>query len=429
MQQQDQELTLKESQFDTLLARARENGTYGNYAEAATDYAQAAFVAREFGESDERLFETLSRLAYCRYRLGDLRSAEATYREALNLIERFHKETHPERLASILWALAVLYSDSLRFEDAENYFLRSMDVTEAWAGPNDRFIADCLWGLSKCLTSTGKLTEAQQAIKKAITIYESLPDNCDEYLCTNYGNLGNLELQTAKLEDAAKHLTRAIELRLRIAGEVDIALIGLTSKLSLALIQLGKHKEAEKYLKMALKVTNANFGEKSLESARKMIALGNCLNHQNKFARAEKILSKAAAIVRKERLEPAIAAACLYELNTSLQKLSEKARTRAVLEELSELYERTNLPRAALYAEARLKLGAIYEEACLFKKARVCYETALEARQSVFGDEHKLVAECLMRLSGCLHKLNDYKTAIDYQRQAETMLSDLKHRA
>jgi hypothetical protein len=34
-----------------------------------------------------------------------------------------------------------------------------------------------------------------------------------------------------------------------------------------------------------------------------------------------------------------------------------------------------------------------------------------------------------MRLSGCLHKLNDYKTAIDYQRQAESMLSDLKHRA
>lgn len=256
-----------------------------------------------------------------------------------------------------------------------------------------------------------------------------MPDNCDEYLCTNYGNLGNLELQTAKLEDAAKHLTRAIELRVRIAGEVDVALIGLTSKLSLALIQLGKHKEAEKYLKMALKVTNANFGEKSLESARKMIALGNCLNHQNKFPQAEKILSKAAAIVRKERLEPANAAACLYELNTSLQKLSEKARTRAVLEELSELYERTNLPRAALYAEARLKLGSIYEEACLFKKARACYETALDARKSVFGNEHKLVAECLMRLSGCLHKLNDYKTAIDYQRQAESMLSDLKHRA
>lgn len=429
--EQSEQLALKESQFDALLARGRENGTYGNYAEAATDYAEAAYVAREFGEADERLFDALSRLAYCRYRLGDLRSAEETYREALSLLERFHKESHPERLASVLWALAVLYSDSLRFEDAENYFHRSMDVTEAWAGPNDRFIADCLWGLSKCLTSTGKLSEAQQAIKKAIAIYESLPDNCDEYLCTNYGNLGNLELQMAKLEDAVKHLSKAIELRQRLAGEVDLALIGLTSKMSLALIQLNRHKEAEKYLKLALKVSNANFGEKSLESARKMIALGNCLNHEKKYAQAEKLLSKAAAVVRQQNLEPAITAACLYELNTSLsnQKVTDKSRIRAVLEELSLLYERSNLPRQALYAEARLKLGNIYEDACLFKKARTCYESALEARQTVFGKEHKLIAECLMRLSGCRHKLGEYKDAMELQRQAENMLNDLKHRA
>lgn len=429
VQEQDRPLTLLESQFDELFARARENGSYGNFAQAATDYTEALYVAREFGEEDARLFETLSRLAYCRYRLGDLRSAEETYREALSLIERFHKDTHPERLASVLWALAVLYSDSLRFEDAENYFHRSMDVTEAWAGPNDRFIADCLWGLSKCLTSMGKLTEARTAIKKAIAIYESMPDNCDEYLCTNYGNLGNLELQMSKLDEAVPHLARAIELRTRIAGEVDLALVGLANKISLALIQLGKHKEAEKYLKLGLKVTNANFGEKSLESARKMIALGNCLNHQAKYAQAEKTLTKAAAIVRKQSVEPAITAACLYELNTSLQKLDDKGRTRKVLEELSDLYEHSNLPKQALYADARLKLGTIYEEVCLYKKAKSCFESALEARRSVFGEEHKLIAECLMRLAGCLNRLGEGKEAGQIQRQAENMLNDLKHRA
>lgn len=420
-----------ESHFDAVYAKARESGTYGDFATAADEYAQAAFVARSFGESDARLSDTLSRLAYCRYRLGDLSQAEESYLEALRLLETFHAQTHPERLASVLWSLAVLLSDLLRYDESEKYFRRSMDVSENWAGPKDRFVADCLWGLSKCLTNNGKFLEAEGAIKRAIAIYETLPENCDEYLCTNYANLGALHLQRGSFETACQHLTKAVTMRRSLAGDMDAGLISLTSKLALALMQLKRLKEAEKYLRLSLKISVAIYGDKDLETARKYIAVGNCLNGLAKYTQAEKALSKAIVVVRAQSTDPALTAACLYELTTSYQKLNEKTKMKKVLEELAELYSQPHakLPKHSLYADAQLKLGAIYEEACLFKKARICYQGALTARESVFGQEHKLVAECLMRLAGCLTKMSQHSEAQELYRKAETMLADLKKRA
>lgn len=424
-------ITPDESQFEAVYAKARESGTYGDYATAAHEYEQAAFVARSFGESDARLFETLSRLAYCRYRLGELSQAEQSYLEALQLLERFHAQTHPERLASVLWALAVLLSDLLRYDEAEQYFRRSMDVSETWAGPKDRFVADCLWGLSKCLTNSGKLLEAEHAIKRAIAIYETLPENCDEYLSTNYGNLGALNLQRGNFGDAVEFLTKAVNLRRRLAGEMDAGLISLTSKLALALMQLKRLKEAEKYLRLALKITTAVYGDTDIETARKQIALGNCLNGLAKYDAAEKMLQKALKVVRLQTVDPALTAACLYELVTTYQKTNEKARVKPVLEELLNLYNQPSvkLPRHSLYADAQLKLGALYEESCAFKKAKACYEAALRARESVFGQEHKLIAECLMRLGGCLSKMSQHSEAQEHFRKADAMLNDLKKRA
>ena len=125
--------------YNDLYNEARQNGSYGNFEAAAGNYERAADVAaREFGPEDERLLDSLSRLGYCRYRLGELVKAEQSYKEALTLIERFHNDAYPDRLASILWALAVLMSDAQRYSEAEQYYKRSMAVSETWAGPTDR---------------------------------------------------------------------------------------------------------------------------------------------------------------------------------------------------------------------------------------------------------------------------------------------------
>ena len=426
-----------ESRFESVFSRARALGDFENYAEAANDYAEAASMARDFGEGDLRLVESVSRLAYCRYRLGELAQAEASYREALSLMERFHTTTHPERFASIIWALAVTLSDERRFEEAEKFFRRSMEISESWGGPNDRFVADCLWGLSKCLTANGKIREAEKVILRAISIYETLPD-CHSYLSTNYSNLAEVILQQGRYADGVPVLEKAIALKKEAnvggAGDFDGSLIALNSKISLALIQLKRYKEAQTYLKAALKVTTTLYGSDHIETARRLIAIGNCLNNENKHTQAQKQLTAALAILRQHNaagktIDPPLMAACLFELTTCYSKLAEKKKYKAVLEELVALYEKTNLPRASLYADTLIKLGAVYEEACQYKKARACFDSALTAREGLFGLEHKLVAECLMRISGCLSRMSKHKEAHEMQMRAENMLSMLKRRA
>ena len=420
-----------ESTFETAFARAKESGVYGDYATAAGDYATAASVARAFGEEDARLVESLSRLAYCQYRLGLLNQAEEVYLEALSLMERFHKSTHPDRFASILWAIAVLLSDSRRFAEAETYFKRSMEVSESWAGPSDRFVADCLWGLSKCLTGAGKVDEAEDAIRRAIKIYETLPENVDEFLATNYGNLGSILFQKGKLQEACEALSLAVKLRGRLAGEYDPGLISLTNKLALALMQLGRHKEAEKQLRHGLKIVSTVYGEEHHEAVRRMVALGNCLTAQGKWEAAVKLLKRALKLMKSQENDPTLMSASLFELSTCYQKLKDEKSTKECLEELFALYESNPiaLAKGAMYADSAIKLAAIYEQHCLFKKAKQHYEDALIAREKVYGQEHKLVADALMRLGACMTKMNMSNEGREMIRRAETMLADLRKRA
>ena len=447
-----------ESKFDVVFSRARASGDFENYAEAADDYAEAAVMARDFGESDVRLLESLSRLAYCRYRLGELAQAEASYREALSLMERFHTATHPERFASIIWALAVTLSDERRFDEAEKFFRRSMEISEAWGGPKDRFVADCLWGLSKCLTANNKVKEAEKCIRRAISIYETLPD-CYSYLGTNYANLGEIVVQQGRYADGVPILEKAIKLKQEpLSGDQDISIISLSNKAALALIQLKRYKEAQIHLKTALKITSKVYGEHNIETAKRHIAIGNCLNNESKYEQAQKQLTVALGILRsqateqaakeaskatqppaalkqsraplrKPNHEPTLLAACLFELTTTYNKLDQKKKYRLALEELVDLYEHSNLPRASLYADTLIKLGSDYDQACQYRKAREYFEKALAVREALFGLEHKLVAECLMRISSCLSHMNKHKEAHEYQMRAENMLSILKRRA
>jgi tetratricopeptide (TPR) repeat protein len=430
-----------ESRFEDVFSRARASGEFENYAEAADDYAEAAIMARDFGEGDVRLLESVSRLAYCRYRLGELAQAEASYREALSLMERFHTTTHPERFASIIWALAVTLSDERRFDEAEKFFRRSMEISENWGGPKDRFVADCLWGLSKCLTANGKIKEAEKCIRRAISIYETLPD-CFSYLGTNYANLGEIVLQQGRYEDGVPILEKAIKLKQQYGGAFDSSIVSLTNKIALALIQLKRYKEAQTHLKTALKITSALYGERHIETARRYIAIGNCLNNENRYPQAQKPLSTAYQILREQKVEaptkkgaraligePTLLAACLFELTTVYNKLGEKKKYKEALEELVDLYQHSNLPRASLYADTLIKLGSIHDEACQYRKAKEYFEKALLIRESLFGLEHKLVAECLMRISSCLSHMNKHKDAHDLQMRAENMLAMLKRRA
>ncbi|MBK9622280.1 MAG: tetratricopeptide repeat protein [Candidatus Obscuribacter sp.] len=422
-----------ESQYDCVYARAKESGTFGDFERAASEYRAATDVARSFGLEDERLFDSLSRLAYCHYRLGDMQQAEVAYREALELMERFHKSKHPDRFASILWAMAVLLSDSKRFNEAEEYFKRSMAVSESWSGPKDRFVADCLWGLSKCLTGAGKINEAEEAIKNAIAIYQGLDENVDDFLATNYINLGSLQMQRGKINDAIESLTHALTLRERIAGKYDATVMSVQGKLAMAYMQIKNYSEAFRLLKKSLKITENIFGIMSPEAARKQVVMGDCLACQNKNELAVKVLERAKKIIESdpENFDPTLMSACLFELTTGYQRLKDDRNTKLSLEELVHLFDKNSPPlnRGGLYADSLIRLAAIYDKQCLFKKARPLYEEALQIRERIYGNEHKLVAEVLMRLGTCQGKMSLGNLANENIKKAESMLADLKKRA
>lgn len=441
--------------YNDLYNEARQNGSYGNFEAAAGNYERAADVAaREFGPEDERLLDSLSRLGYCRYRLGELVKAEQSYKEALTLIERFHNDAYPDRLASILWALAVLMSDAQRYTEAEQYYKRSMAVSETWAGPTDRFVADCLWGLSKCLTNSGRGLEAESAIKRAISIYESLPDDCRDYLATNHANLGALIFKRNDYEGALHHLVRAFALRADLNGAdlaeasddvrkyasasferyYDDATFALVEKIVFVCLKQHKYSLAEKYLHQSLSAAYRLFGYDDMQTLAILLESAACYNSQNKYEKTVAILQKPLSILRQVPLErdfspPALRVAVAFEMSLALIALKRKKEAKEHLNWLLKVHRDDRLSLDNIYAESNMRLGLILEEECQYKKARKHFEDALFSRQKIYGPEHKMVAEAMLNLARCFEYMRLHDEASRLSQKAGQMIRDLRNRA
>lgn len=424
-------------------SKAKESGTFGDYASAADDYAMAASLARVFGEDDERLMDSLSRLAYCHYRLGALEEAESAYREALTLMERYHKGKHPDRFASILWSLAVLLCDDKRFEESVEFFKRSMAVSQNWAGPYDRFVADCFWGLSKAQTGAGQLEAAEESIKQAIEIYEHLAPlegaGVKEFLSVNYSNLGVLLMQGKRFEEATQFLEKALKLR----PGLDQNRVALLNRLSTCYLKTKNYDRASRLIKSNLKGTAQLFGANHAETIRLELALANCFDLNGRPEDSINLFKKTKKKLEGTNLESgteaALMAACLFEMVLCYQKLDEQNNLKSTLEEIVNVYEgrypdgsgvyKGAIPtKGALYADCMVKLGEIENKRCRYKKARACLSDALIVRKLVFGEEHKLVADCLLKLAEIESRLN-LPEAAEKLRAGQKMLRELRNRA
>ena len=425
--------------FQTTYEDAINARSQGNLAAAVEEFGNALKLAELFEEKDERRYNSLVGLARCHYRLGDHDLAEMRYREALSFMEKHLKEEQPGRFASILWELAILYSDAERFTEARRFFEKSISITEKHSGQQDRFVADCLWGLSKCFCASGELDKAIEAIKRAVSIYELSKEESMDLILTNLSNLAAILLQQQRFSEASDAIFQMIEMYESLSSLPSGELVNLNCQLAWCLKKLRRYRDAERHLKLAKKsskllLEDADEDEKTeirKQEALIDVALAHNFNCMNKYDKAEVLLQKAIKKLRSfcPKTGDSELAGALYELVLCYVEQSMFIKAKPVLFELLELHETSPLSNPEMFADTLFQLATVSEELQDFRKAAKYYRRSLDIREKIYGPQHEEVVLCLIQLAECLRKIGDSAEATLIQRQADGVINILKTRS
>ncbi|MBA2224583.1 serine/threonine-protein kinase [Thermogemmata fonticola] len=195
----------------------------------------AAITAND-AESRAIRAEGHARVGLMRYRLGDLKEAEAAYTAALDIHKQLADEfpTRPEfrqALARSHNNLGVLLADTGRLKEAEAAYTAARDIQKQLADefptrPDFRQeLAQSHNNLGVLLRATGRLKEAEAAYRDALDLRKQLaaefptrPDFRQE-LAQSHNNLGVLLDATGRLKEAEAAYTAALDIRKQLAAE------------------------------------------------------------------------------------------------------------------------------------------------------------------------------------------------------------------
>jgi serine/threonine protein kinase/tetratricopeptide (TPR) repeat protein len=196
------------------------------------------FAAVTAGDAESRAIraEGYYRVGLMRDRLGELKEAEAGYREALALRKQLAAE-FPDRpevcsgLARCHTSLGALLQDTGRLKEAETAYGDALALLKPLtarfpARPELRHgLAASHYNLGVLLQDRGRLTEAEAAYRDALALREALADEFPTRpalrhdLAASHNNLGNLLRAVGRLGEAAAAYQDALALRRQLAAD------------------------------------------------------------------------------------------------------------------------------------------------------------------------------------------------------------------
>ncbi len=224
----------------------------GDYIAAQRDFSYAVEEAREL-RSDTVLAETLRSLASVSRLLKEREEALASYREALDLIDKTDG-TQSVPAASIIDDMARVYDELNNPEEGEKLHKKALAIFEKTQGANGPDVVICLYNLSDCYLKTDRFDDAETALLKALKVLEARGEGNTIDYATTMDNLGGVYSDGQNFADAEKTHRKALEIFAKTAGPQSIDTGICYQNLANVLMQEKKFAEAKENYNKALAI-------------------------------------------------------------------------------------------------------------------------------------------------------------------------------
>jgi|GEM_PF-3215124 len=139
---------------------------------------------------------------------ADFRTAEQYYKRSLAITQKEFGPDHPD-VATILSNLAALYRNEGDYASAEPLYRRSLSIREKALGPNHPDVATSLNNLGVLFASKGDYASAEPLYKKSLSIREKNYGSNHPEIALSLSNLAVLMRATNREEEASRLEKRA----------------------------------------------------------------------------------------------------------------------------------------------------------------------------------------------------------------------------
>ena len=340
--------------------------------------------------------------------------SEFYYIRALTLYRRL-AESNPSAyefdVAASLHNLAILYSDTQRFSDAEKMHKESLEIYRRLAKDNpsayEPYVAHSLNSLAILYSDTQRFSEAEKMYNESLAIRRRLAkDNPSAYepdVATSLNNLASLYRVTSRFSDAEKMHKESLAISRRLAKdnptayEPDVA----RSLYNLAILysDTQRFSDAEKMHKESLAISRRlakdNPSAYEPDVARSLYNLAILYYYTQRFSDAEKMYKESLEIRRRlakdnpSAYEPDVAASLnnLALLYSNTQRFSEAEQ---MYNESLEIYRRLAKDNPSAYepnvAHSLNSLAILYSDTQRFSDAEQMYKESIEIHRRLAKD-------------------------------------------
>lgn len=170
------------------------------------------------------LADALSRLGTVQLRSADIAGAEATFAEALKLVERHHGSASSHTLAP-LRGLGFSFAESGRHAQAIPYLDRALLIAHRTHGLFHPEQLSILRQLSRSLTLAGAPLEAERHVNYMLRVGEHVYGKNDPDIVALKCAVADWHAQTGDFDFARRHYREAIEIVEKRLGERSVALV------------------------------------------------------------------------------------------------------------------------------------------------------------------------------------------------------------
>jgi serine/threonine-protein kinase len=297
---------------------------------------------------------------------GDYKKADSLYRKA---IEIQHINNDPN-VGVNYNNLALLMHEMNRYEEADEYFKKSLDILQDAYGEVHPEVATTYYNYGQLQRDVDNIDEAIEIHKKVLSLDRQLYGDEHPNIAYSLNGLASMMDKTGNTAEAEKLYRQALLLRRKLLGKEHPDVGYSLNNLGRALVKRGAFDEAEKLFFEALDIHRRGNGENHPAVARTLKNIGSSYYHQKKY------------LLSKDYLQQAI--------DICLHAVGEQHFTTA---NTMRVYSRT--------------LAALGED----KQAIDIAKTALETAIALLGEKHSFTKSCRKNLADIYRVQGDEKSA------------------
>jgi len=235
------------------------NEQLGKYDLAEASYQRALYIREKTaGSNDVGISDSLYRLAWLYAELGRYTEAEPYIRRALEIRQEHFKDSKNPFVLDAMRSLAGVLTTQGRYEDAEKLFKQALTGAELYAEKED--VPRYLLGLSHLYLQQKRFQDAESYALKALNLLIEQLGHDNKRTLSVHGDLALLYLEWGQLDKAEEHALKRLQIQQGDNFENISNIAAAKGILGLIYLAKGYYKKAKPLYEEAIKTLEQALG-------------------------------------------------------------------------------------------------------------------------------------------------------------------------